>query len=101
MAVMGSVAVSEPGVVDERARSILEHASAVRVPARVGVPARPAEVALAPAGLAVLVGKRAEAYTWDEVRSINVRRGAVVVQTEAERHRVVTRKAQTEVKDYT
>ena len=101
MAVVGSVAVSGSGVSDERARSILEHASAVRVHARVGVPAKAAEVALAPAGLALLVGKKAEAYTWAEVRRVDVRRGAIVVQTEAERDRIVTRKDRTEVKTYT
>ena len=98
---MGSVAVSGASVVDERARSILEHASAVRIPARVGVPAKNAEVALAPAGLALLRGNKAEAYTWAEVQRVDVRRGAVVVTTEAERERIVTRKGQTEVKAYT
>jgi hypothetical protein len=101
MTVMGSVAVSGTAVMDERARSILEHGSAVRIPARVGVPARAAEIALAPAGVAILRGNKAEAYTWSEVRRIDVRRGAVVVSTEAERERAVTRKDQTEVKSYT
>lgn len=101
MAVMGSVAVSGASVVDERARSILEHGSAVRIPARVGVPAKNAEIALAPAGLALLHGNKADAYTWAEVRRVDVRRGAVVVSTEAERERLVTRKGETEVRPYT
>ena len=98
---MGSVAVSGAGVVDERARSILEHASAVRIPTSIGVPAKNAEMALAPAGLALLQGNKAVAYTWAEVQRVDVRRNAVVVTTEAERERVVTRKGQTEVKSYT
>ena len=102
MTVMGSVAVGGPGVLDERARLILEHGSAVKVPARVGVPARAAEIALAPAGLALLYGAKVDAYTWSEVQRIDVRRGAVVVHTEAERERVVTRKDKTtEVKTFT
>jgi hypothetical protein len=101
MTVMGSVAVSGAAVPDERARSILEHGSAVRIPARVGVPAKNAELALAPAGLAILRGKTTDAYTWSEVRRIDVRRGAVVVSTEAERDRIVKTKDRTEVKPYT
>lgn len=101
MAVLGSVAVGGPGVLDERARSILEHGSAVRVSARAGVPARSAQVALAPAGVAILYGAKADAYTWSEVRRIDVRRGAVVMHTEAERERDVTRKGQTEVVTFT
>jgi hypothetical protein len=101
MAVLGSVAIAGDGASDDLARSILEHASAISVPARVGVPAKDTRLALAPAGLAMLQGSRSSAYRWSEVRGIEVVRGAVVVRTEAEREKLVRTRGTTDVKTYT
>jgi hypothetical protein len=89
MAMIGTVMVGGPGAPDELLRSIDDYASAIRVDARVGVPARPARLTLAPAGLAVTLPKQSDAYQWSEVRAVNVRRGAIVVHTEAPRERAV------------
>lgn len=89
MAMIGTVMVGGPTAPDELLRSIDGYASAIRVDARVGVPAKPARLTLAPAGLAVIRGKRTDAYQWSEVRPVKVSRGAIVVKTEAPRERVV------------
>lgn len=101
MAMVGSVAVGGSQAPDELLRSIVEYASAVQVDARVGVPAKAAQLRLAPAGLAVVQRKVSDAYRWSEVRSIAVRRGAIVVKTEAPREKMVKVKDEMQVKAYT
>ena len=100
MAIAGSVALGGPGTSDELGRSIVEHASAIRLEARVGVPGKPAQIALAPAGLALVHAHRTEAYRWSEVRSVGLRRRAILVRTQAARERLVSRKGASEVRSY-
>jgi hypothetical protein len=101
MAMVGSVAVGGPQASDELLRAIVDFASAVRVDARVGVPAKLARLSFAPAGLAVTHAKGSDAYRWSEVRSVAVRRGAIVVRTEAPRERLVRRKDAVQITPYT
>jgi hypothetical protein len=100
MAVAGSVALGGADTLDELARSIVEHGAAVRLEALVGVPAKPAQLAFAPTGLAITRGKRVDAYRWSEVRWTKLRRGAAAVRTEAPRERVVKKKDTTEIRPY-
>jgi hypothetical protein len=100
MAMAGSVAVSGPQDSDELLRSIVDYASAVNVDTRVGVPAKPARITLAPAGVAVSDAKGSEAYRWGEVQEVGVRRGTIVLRTEAPRERVIHRKAGVQLHQY-
>jgi len=100
MAMAGSVAVSGPQASDDLLRSIVDYASAVNVDTRVGVPAKRARLTLAPAGVAVSNAKGSDAYRWSEVREVAVRRGAIVLRTEAPRERVIHRKDGVQIKQY-
>jgi hypothetical protein len=100
MAVLEGMAPAGADAVDELARSISEHPAAVRIDALVGVPAKPARIALAPAGITLQRGKRVTAYAWSEVREVRVRRGAVIVKTEAARERMVRKKDTTRIEPY-
>src|SRR5258708_40354087 len=88
MAMVGSVAVGGSQAPNELLRAIVDYASAVQVDARIGVPAKSARIRLAPAGLALLRDKVSDAYQWSEVREIAVRRGAIVLKTEAPREKL-------------
>jgi hypothetical protein len=101
MAVLEGMAPAGAGVIDELARSIVEHPSAVPLEALVGVPAKSMRISLAPAGVAFRRGKQVDAYSWSEVRAVRVRRGTVLVKTEAARERVVRKKDSTTVQPYT
>jgi hypothetical protein len=92
MAMIGAIVAGGPTAPDELFRSIDDYASAVRVDARVGVPAKSARLTLAPAGLAVTRAKRSDVYQWAEVRAVKLSRGAIVVKTEAPRERMVKRR---------
>ncbi len=101
MTAVGTAVFEGAGSSDELARSITDHAAAIRVDASVGVPAKSAQLVLAPAGLVIQRSKSSTAYRWGEVRSIGVTRGAVIVRVEAPRERTVTKKEGTEVQRYT
>jgi hypothetical protein len=101
MAMVGSVTLGGSQAPNELVRAIVDYASAVQVDARVGVPAKTARIRLAPAGLAVMQDKVSDAYQWSEVREIAVRRGAIVVKTEAPREKMVRRKDEVQIKPYT
>ena len=101
MAALEGIATAGTAAVDELARSITEHPSAVRLDAQVGVPAKQMRISLAPAGIAFQRGKRVDAYAWSEVRSVKVRRGTVLVGTEAARERVAQKKGATTIHPYT
>jgi len=100
MAMVGSVTLGGSQAPNELLRAIVDYASAVQVDARVGVPAKTARIRLAPAGLAVLGAKVSDAYQWSEVREIAVRRGAIVVKTEAPREKLVKKKEEVTVVAY-
>ncbi len=102
MAMIGTVMAGDPTAPDELFRSIDGYASAIRVVARIGVPAKSARLTLAPAGLAVTRGKQNDAYQWSEVRAVKVSRGAIIVKTEAPRERVTKSKDGTvQIRPYT
>ena len=52
----------------------------------------------APRGIAVVHGQHTEAFEWEDVRSISVRRRSVIVRAESIRHAVVQTKTGTEVR---
>lgn len=101
MTAVGTAVFEGAGASDELARSIAEHAGAIRVDASVGVPAKSGQLVLAPAGLVIQRSKSSMSYRWGEVRSIGVTRGAVVIKVEAPRERTVTRKEGAVVQRYT
>jgi hypothetical protein len=101
MAMVGSMAVDGSQAPTELLRSISEYASAVQVDARVGIPAKTTRLRLAPAGLAIYQAKTSDAYQWSEVREIAVRRGSIVVTTEAPREKLVRKKEDVQVVAYT
>src|SRR2546428_4645239 len=101
MAVLEGMAPSDAGAVDELARSILGHGSAVELDALVGVPAKSMHIALAPAGVAFRQGKQMSAYAWSEIHEVRVRRGTVLLKTEAARERIVRKKDATTIQPYT
>ncbi len=82
------------------AGSIADYASAIRMDARLGPFANPATVTLAPAGLVFVERRRIAAYRWNELTSVRIRRGAIVVRTEAERERLVRTRSGTETRRY-
>src|SRR5437773_2311771 len=100
MAVLEGMAPAGAGAIDELARSIVEHPSTVHLEALVGVPARSMRVLLAPTGVAFQRGKRVDAYAWREVREVKLRRGTVLVRSEAARERVVRKKDVTTLQPY-
>src|SRR4051812_10244070 len=71
---------------DQLALAIV-NARAVRSDAREGVWGKRVHVAAAAAGIAFVGERSTNAFQWDEVRSIKVRRGSVVVKTTTGRHR--------------
>jgi hypothetical protein len=77
MTVMGAAALT--GASDQLALSIVND-RAVRSDAREGVWGKRVHVAAAPAGIAFVGEKITHAYPWDEVKSVRVRRGSVVVK---------------------
>ena len=101
MAVLEGMAPAAAGAVDELARSIIEHPSAVRLDALVGVPAKAMRILLAPSGVVLRRGSQVSAYTWSEVREVRVRRGTVLLKTEAARERIVRKKEETTIQPYT
>ncbi|HYK96969.1 MAG TPA: PH domain-containing protein [Candidatus Acidoferrales bacterium] len=71
---------------------------AARSDAELGVFRKAVHVVASPRGIAFVYGQRAEAFEWDDIRSIDVRRRSVIVRAEAIRHAVVQTKAGTEVR---
>jgi hypothetical protein len=77
MALAGTAALS--GANDQLALSIVNDRAA-RSDAREGVWGKRVHVAAAPAGIAFVGERITNAYSWDEVKAIKVRRGSVVVK---------------------
>ena len=78
--------------------AIANDLDAARTDAELGVFGKPVHVIASPRGIAFAHGQNAEAFEWDDVRSIEVRRRSVVVRAEAIRHAVVQTKTGTEVR---
>jgi hypothetical protein len=77
MTVLGAAALT--GATDQLALSIVND-RAVRSDAREGVWGKRVHVAAAPAGIAFVGEKITHAYSWDEVKSVELRRGSIVVK---------------------
>ncbi|HEY6958854.1 MAG TPA: hypothetical protein VI814_08530 [Candidatus Limnocylindria bacterium] len=88
MALAGTAAFGQ-SVADELVLSIINDQGAVRSDAHGGTFARPLHVVAAPAGLAFLTERSAEAYRWMDVREVTLRRHSLVVRTESTRERIV------------
>src|SRR5262245_4605844 len=78
--------------------AIANDQDAARSDAELGVFGKPVHVIAAPRGIAFVHGENAEAFEWDDVRWISLRRHSVIVRAEAIRHAVVTTKTGTEVR---
>lgn len=96
MTLAGTVALG--GSADALMLSIANERSAARTDAELGTFGKPVHVIAGTAGIAFLQGRNATAYEWEDVRSVTVRRGSVVVGTETVQQTVVRTKRGTEVR---
>lgn len=96
MTFAGAVALG--GRADALMLSIANDRTSARTDAELGVLGKPVHVIAGTAGIAFLQGRSATAYEWDDVRSVSVRHGSVIVDTQALRHTVVQTKRGTEVR---
>ncbi len=96
MTLAGAVALG--GRADALMLSIASERSAARTDAELGALGKPMHVIAGTAGIAFLQGRNATAYQWDDVRSVSVRRGSVVIRTESVRESIVPTKRGTVVR---
>jgi hypothetical protein len=81
MTLASTVALGDP--TDTLMLAIANERGAARSDAQLGVLGKPVHVIAGTAGIAFLQGRSGAAYDWDDVRSVAVRRGWLVVRTEA------------------
>ena len=98
MTLAGTAALRRTGGGDALMLAIANDPDAARSDAELGVFGKAVHVVASPRGIAFVHGQRAEAFEWDDVRTITVRRRSVVVRAEAIRHAVMPTKTGTEVR---